>query len=180
MAVARSEERRVLFRSTRNFILPIEGGVYVAVVAALDHPAADKAPFGQAVRARAEDGGGWLGFAVAVDDIAPIEERLGRPAVDGHRVRPDGFDLTWKQMGVNDMMVDASLPFFIQWTSDPAQHPSLYGPAHVAAVACEIAGDKERLRDWIAGSDIEWLDADDNGLVAIHFRADNGDVVRVD
>ena len=173
---------------TRNFVLPIEGGVYVEVVAALDHPASDKAAFGQAVRARAEDGGGWLGLAVGVEDIAPFEERLGRPAVDGHRLRPDGFDLTWKQIGVNDLIVDASLPFFIQWTSDPSQHPSLSGPAHVAAVACEIAGDRDRVREWLGGSvespidgsNIEWVDAEANGLIAVHFRTENGDVVRID
>ena len=95
---------------TRNFVLPLEGGTYLEVVAALDHPASDKAPFGQAVSARAEDGGGWLGWVVAVDDIAPVEQRLGRPAVDGHRVRPDGFDLTWKQLGVTDLLEDPSLP----------------------------------------------------------------------
>jgi hypothetical protein len=78
---------------TRNFVLPIEGGVYVEVVAALDHPASDKAPFGQAVKARAEDGGGWLGLAVAVEDISPFEQRLGRESVEGHRVRPDGYDI---------------------------------------------------------------------------------------
>jgi hypothetical protein len=173
---------------TRNFVLPIEGGVYVEVVAALDHPASDKAPFGQVVRSRAEDGGGWLGFAVAVDDISPFEARLGRPAVDGHRVRPDGYDLTWKQLGVNDLIADASLPYFIQWTSDAAQHPALSGPAHVAAVACEIAGDRDRVREWLGGSvespidgsAIEWVDAEENGLIAVHFRTESGDVVRID
>ena len=34
---------------TRNFILPLAGGCYVEVVSALDHPAAEKAPFGRAV-----------------------------------------------------------------------------------------------------------------------------------
>ena len=58
---------------TRNFVLPLGGGTYVEVVAALDHPAADRQPFGQAVRARAEAGGGWLGWVVAVDDLAPVE-----------------------------------------------------------------------------------------------------------
>jgi len=173
---------------TRNFVLPLEGGTYVEVVAALDHPASDKAPFGQAVRRRADDGGGWLGWVVSVDDIAPVEQRLGRAAADGHRVRPDGFDLTWKQIGVSDLLEDPSLPFFVQWTSDPSQHPSLDEEAHVAAVACEIAGDQDRIRDYlggevaspIEGSAIEWVDGQEPGLVAVHFRTANGDVVRID
>jgi hypothetical protein len=173
---------------TRNFILPIEGGTYVEVVAALDHPASDKAPFGQAVKARAADGGGWMGWAVAVPDIAPFEARLGRPATDGHRVRPDGFDLTWKQIGVTDVMADPSLPYFLQWTSDPAQHPSLTGPVHVAAVACELSGDRDTIKNWLGGeldypidsTDIAWVDAEEPGLVAVLFRTASGDVVRID
>jgi hypothetical protein len=173
---------------TRNFVLPVEGGTYVEVVAALDHPASDKAPFGQAVRARAENGGGWLGWVVAVDDISAIEERLGRPSADGHRVRPDGFDLTWKQLGVNDLMADPSLPFFIQWTSDPAQHPSLAGPAHVSVTSCEIAGERDRVKEWLGGdvtsplegSDIDWVDGEEPGIVAVHFRTALGEIVRVD
>src|ERR1700709_1926560 len=43
-----------------NMILPLAGRRYVEVVEVLDHPASDKAPFGQAVRARSEAGGGWL------------------------------------------------------------------------------------------------------------------------
>ncbi len=173
---------------TRNFVLPLEGGTYVEVVAALDHPASDKAPFGQAVKARAESGGGWLGWVVAVDDIAPIEARLGRPATDGHRVRPDGYDLTWKQIGVTDLIDDASLPYFIQWTGDADQHPSLAAPVHVSAVACELSGDRDRIRDYLGGevdgplegSDITWVDGEEPGLVAVVFRTANGDLVRVD
>ena len=63
---------------TRNMILPLADRTYLEVVEVLDHPASDKAPFGQAVRARSALGGGWLGWVVAVDDITVVEERLGR------------------------------------------------------------------------------------------------------
>ena len=62
-------------------ILPLAAGTYLEVVEVLDHPASDKAPFGQAVRARSALGGGWLGWVVAVDDITVLEQRLGRDAV---------------------------------------------------------------------------------------------------
>ena len=52
-----------------NIILPLAHERYVEVVTVLDHPASDKAPFGQAVRARSEAGGGWMGWCVAVDDL---------------------------------------------------------------------------------------------------------------
>ena len=39
---------------TRNFVLPLADMCYLEVVAALDHPAAERAPFGRAVRDRRE------------------------------------------------------------------------------------------------------------------------------
>ena len=105
---------------TRNHILPLTGGRYLEVVDVLDHPAADKAPFGQAVRSRTAEGGGWLGWVVAVDDLAPVEERIGRSPIEGHRHLPDGTLLAWQQLGVKDLLVDPQLPFFVQWSSDPA------------------------------------------------------------
>ena len=65
---------------TRNIILPLAHERYVEVVEVLDHPASDKAPFGQAVRARSEPGGGWLRWVVQVDGIPEQGSRLGRQA----------------------------------------------------------------------------------------------------
>ena len=44
---------------TRNFVLPLADETYLEVVEALDHPAAERAPFGRAVLARKRLGGGW-------------------------------------------------------------------------------------------------------------------------
>ncbi|GMA87142.1 hypothetical protein GCM10025868_23920 [Angustibacter aerolatus] len=77
---------------TRNVVLPLLDRRYLEVVECLDHPASDKAPFGQAVKQRSADGGGWLGWVVAVDDLAPYEQRLGREAAPGNRHRPDGTE----------------------------------------------------------------------------------------
>jgi len=110
---------------TRNFILPLHGGTYLEVVCPLDHPAADSAAFGQAVSQRAREGGGWLTWVVAVDDISTVQERVGREPVIGHRRRPDGFDLEWKQLGVKSTMEDPQLPFFVQWITDAAHSMTL-------------------------------------------------------
>src|ERR1700754_395583 len=107
---------------TRNMILPLADNTYLEIVEVLDHPASDKAPFGQAVRARSALGGGWLGWVVAVDDIAGLEERLGREAAPGNRHRPDGTNLEWKQIGINGLIADPQLPFFIEWLSPAALH----------------------------------------------------------
>ena len=171
---------------TRNFILPLANGCYIEVVSALDHPAAEKAPFGRAVRRRAEDGGGWMSWVVAVDDLAPIEERLGRTAAAGHRIRPDGVDLCWRQIGVLDVMADPQLPFFVQWLSPDDQHPST-GGSSVAIERVEMCGDAEAIKSWLEGAhdavqgdiEVEWVEGDDPGLVAVWFSTPHGSV-RID
>ncbi|GAB3624533.1 hypothetical protein GCM10027418_26180 [Mariniluteicoccus endophyticus] len=169
---------------TRNRVIPLADDRYIEIVEVLDHPAADKAPFGQVVRARSEAGGGWLGWAVSVDDLAPYEERLGRQAVDGARNFPDGRRLSWKQVGVKGLQADPQLPFFLKWTSDESVLPrALEGS--VELIRLEVAGDKNRLQDWLGGScadlfgdfDIEWIAPHGTpGIVAAHFRTANGKV----
>lgn len=173
---------------TRNFVLPLKDGIYLEVVEALDHPAADRAPFGRAVRARTEAGGGWLGWAVRVTDMAAVESRLSRPAADGHRRRPDGFDLRWEQIGVNDTSADPQLPFFVRWLTDDTHHPSAGGSA-VRLRSLEIAGDQQRVDEYLGtsalqpldGVEVDWLDpADDGtGVLAAVFDTANG-IVRLD
>ena len=108
---------------TRNMVLPLADSTYLEIVEVLDHPASDKAPFGQAVRARSALGGGWLGWVVSVDDITEVEERLGREAAAGNRHRPDGTELKWRQIGVNGLISDPQLPFFVQWESPAVAAP---------------------------------------------------------
>jgi Glyoxalase-like domain len=170
---------------TRNFVLALAGGSYLEVVAALDHPAADSAPFGRAVKARSEQGGGWLGWAVSVDDLAPVEQRLGRAAAPGHRRRPDGFDLRWRQIGVNDLAADNQFPFYLQWETDAAHHPS-NGGSPIALTGLQFAGELERVEGYLdapviesfPGISFEWNERsdDDSGLVAAYFTTVAGDV----
>jgi len=134
---------------TRNMILPLADRTYLEIVEALEHPASDKAPFGQAVKARTALGGGWLGWVVAVDDLAPLELRLGREAAEGNRRMPDGTELLWKQLGVNGLISDPQLPFFIQWISPDELHPSHGGSGDFSLACLEIAGDPQRVSEWL-------------------------------
>lgn len=134
---------------TRNVVLPVADGRYVEVVEALEHPAAEKEPFGQVVRARSRDGGGWVGWVVAVDDIAPVEQRLGRPSVPGNRHRPDGVELRWRQIGVRGLQADPQLPFVVCWQSEPGHHPGVGAAGDVRIDALAIAGNPDRVRDWL-------------------------------
>ena len=100
---------------TRNFTMPLQNGQYIEVVCPLDHPATEQTPWGKAVSKKAQEGGGWLTWVFATEDISKVEEKFGRTAIEGHRTRPDGSDLKWKQIGVNEITDSRELPFFIQW-----------------------------------------------------------------
>jgi hypothetical protein len=172
---------------TRNQTLALTGGKYLEVVEVLDHPAADKAPFGQAVRARSADGGGWLGWVVRVDDLGPVEERLGRESVPGNRHLPTGEELTWRQIGVKGLQSDPQLPFFVRWVSDMSLHPSAFPAADpvVDLLALEIAGDPHRVDEWLGGQaaavltdvDITWTAPNGQpGIQSAVFSTPRGEV----
>ena len=175
---------------TRNFTAPLLNGQYIEVVCPLDHPASDSSPFGKAVSKRAAEGGGWLTWVVAVEDLAAVETRLGRPAVDGHRTKPDGTDLSWKQIGVLGTLEDRQMPFFVQWIKN--HHPSTDGKTVAKIVKIEITGDETTISDWLgsdvksaigSGIEVEWLNPAENegetGIIAVHLSTPNG-IVRLD
>jgi hypothetical protein len=167
---------------TRNAVLPLAGGEYLEVVDVLEHPAAEKAPFGRAVKRQVDAGGGWVGWVVSVDDIEPVEKRLGREAVQGNRRRPDGFDLRWKQLGVNGLINDPLLPFFIQWEVEEAQRPGA-AASTLALGQLTLAGDPDSLAEWLGepadhpldDHDVDWIEGA-RGIVAVEFRTPDGTV----
>jgi hypothetical protein len=168
---------------TRNIIFPLRNQRYVEVVEVLDHPASYKAPFGQAVRARSELGGGWLGWAVSVDDLSEAEQRLGREAVVGSRHRPDGVMLSWRQLGIKGLISDPQLPYYIKW-DDETLHPSVGAQTDVTIRSLEIAGDPNRVRDWLGlppdhatSVDFTFVSPHGNpGLLSVTFDTPDGAV----
>jgi hypothetical protein len=173
---------------TRNFTAPLLNGQYIEVVCPLDHPASDSSPFGKAVSKRAAEGGGWLTWVVAVEDLAAVETRLGRPAVDGHRTKPDGTDLSWKQIGVLGTLEDRQMPFFVQWIKN--HHPSTDGKAVAKIVKIEIAGNESTIAEWLgsevrsaigSGIEVKWVSLDshdgESGIVSISIDSIHGVVV---
>ena len=124
---------------------------------------------------------------LSTEDISPIESKFGRNAVDGHRTRPDGSDLKWKQIGVKEITDSRELPFFIQWLTE--DHPSKDGNA-VSKIEKIVIADKDRLSDsWfkteiLKGLDkvsIDWVDPStqdgETGIVSVHLTTPSGVVI---
>ena len=170
---------------TRNVIFPLKHGQYLEVVEVLNHPASDKAPFGQAVRARSELGGGWMGWCVSVDDLSSAEDRLGRKSVPGNRKFPDGQELVWQQIGIKGLIADPQVPYMLKWEGDPTLHPSLARPSNVKLSSLTIAGSAERVTEWLgepveAPLDdvaVEWIAPRGTpGIMSVTFETEHGPV----
>ena len=169
---------------TRNFTAPLLNGQYIEVVCPLDHPAAEQTPFGKAVTRKANEGGGWLTWVFSTEDLTPIENELGRKAVEGHRRRPDGTELSWKQIGIIEVLDEPELPFFIKWND--GHHPSEVGTPKVALYKISFANlnplDKTAFKAAILGAlsttsiktDVISDENQDAGIAEVVFEAPDG------
>ena len=171
---------------TTNAIIPLTGKQYLEVVEVLDHPSADKAPFGQAVRNRSQIGGGWMGWCVTVDDLTPFEERLGRRSVPGNRKFPDGQELTWQQIGIKGLIADPQVPYLLRWDQGTEHlHPSRAYEPQAQLVKLSIAGSPQRVADWLGSSEadpfddveVDWIAPSGTpGIMSVTFSTPKGEV----
>jgi hypothetical protein len=171
---------------TRNFTAPLLDGQYIEVVCPLDHPATEQTPWGKAVSQKAAEGGGWLTWVFSTEDISPIEEKFGRKAAEGHRTRPDGTDLKWKQIGVKEIAEAPELPFFIQWLSD--DHPANNGIKVSRILEISLADEKMLDESWfkneilnsVRDTNLTWASKkkseNTKGIVSIKFLTPRGQV----
>jgi len=132
---------------THNRIVPLDNG-YIELLAIADPGQAAESELGRAVQARIERvGDGLMGWAVVVDDVAPVAERLGTSVTT---IAREG--LSAHLTGVAEAMADPYLPFFI------ARDPGIRGPGprdDVDAITwIELTGDERRLREWLGEEDL--------------------------
>jgi hypothetical protein len=132
---------------THNRIVPLGDG-YLEILAIADPDEAAASPLGRAVTARiAEAGDGLMGWAVAVDDVTPVAERLG---TEVSTITRQG--LSARLTGLAEAMAEPFLPFFISrdhGIEDPGAAGDVGGIKWV-----ELAGDGERLDGWLGGSEL--------------------------
>jgi len=112
----------------------------------------------------------------------------GGATVAAHRRRPDGVDLRWEQIGLNEVSIDPQLPFFVHWHNPASEHPSA-GGSRVTLRKLEIVGNETRIDEYLGtsarqpldGVEVEFFDPleDGTGVVAAVFDTALGSV-RID
>lgn len=172
---------------TRNFTAPLRNGQYIEVVCPLDHPATEQTAWGKAVSKKANEGGGWFTWVFSTKDISLVEGKFGRTSIEGHRMRPNGTELVWKQIGVKEIIELREFPFFIEWLS--SDHPSQDGIPFAEIEKIEISAAnrledswfKEEILASLGDIELVWVDSKladvQSGIVAVHLRTPSGKVV---
>jgi len=169
---------------TRNFTASLKNNQYIEVVCPLDHPATEQTPWGRAVSKKADEGGGWFTWVFSTEDIQPIANKFGRQPIEGHRKRPNGTDLKWKQIGVKEITDSREFPFFIQWLS--SDHPSQDGTPLAEIERIVIADEDQLASSWFKNDilaslgkiEIDWVKPSTNenqsGIVRVQLSTPFG------
>jgi glyoxalase-like protein len=115
------------------------GGDYVEVLAIIDAEEAAESPIGRAIARHIGRGDGLLGWAVTAPDVTAIARRLEVELVEVERDGKVG-----RLAGLPEALAEPFLPFFIE-------RPDSDEPGGISWI--EVAGDRERLDDWLGGAD---------------------------
>lgn len=154
---------------TANRVVPLAPPCYLELLYVEDRATLIADPEGAAFDARLQSGDFWAGWALRVDDIAAVAERLGTQLELGETLSPDGSRSRWTATGPTDDG-DGGFPFFIDY-DDQAARLARFGQLVSAA-------DHER-----AVGPIRWIEVDvapsiAEGLAAlridIEIRHSNG------
>jgi hypothetical protein len=105
---------------TGNRIVPL-GDSYVELMAVVDE--SEPSPLASWVASTCAPGDRLGAVCLRTDDIDDVATRLGTPALAMSRTRPDGVELRWKLAGLDEMLEQPGLPFFIQWEVEPGDFP---------------------------------------------------------
>ena len=126
-------------RGTRNALASLGSGHYLEIIA----PDPAQAAFNFQIDLRKLSAPALVNWAVGSDDLdaaAAIAVAAKYPVYgpnEGSRMRPDGFMLLWRTLGVLAPFRDAAvdpMPFFIQWGRGTT-HPSVDSPG-----GCRLVG----------------------------------------
>ena len=162
---------------TKNAAIQCRDGAYVELLAVED----PSGPLGMWLQNTLADGDRLVGWAVRTDDIDADAARLDVPIQDGSIEMPDGTIGTWRLAGIEAIMSEPWLPFFIQYSDardDARPDPAEDAPPGIAWL--EVCGDASKLSEWLGGAELAVRLTDGHaGLKAVGLRTSSGGEVVV-
>jgi hypothetical protein len=161
---------------TANRIIPLVDA-YIELIAVVDRQAAARTGFGRWVLN--SPSGQPLGWAVRTEAIADVARRLGLTIAEGSRTAPDGAVLKWRSAGVDAVLAEPGLPFFIEWGdgvalpgSSPIRHPR--GSVRLSRIS--LTGEPARLAHWLGHHDLPLsMKAGHSGVAVVHLVDGDGE-----
>ena len=140
---------------TANRIIPL-GPNYLEILAVVDREEAETSMFGRWALERTATSPSIAAVSLRTEDLDSVGNRLGYEPVSMSRSRPDGTEISWRLVGLEEALVDG-LPFFIQWDAPAEQLPGWGAAAHRIVVRgivdVTVSGDPQRIMDWIGMAD---------------------------
>ncbi len=106
------------------------GRSYLEILGVRDAERARQEPVGRRVLESLQEGPGWLGFALATDDVGRTEAELAGRGLriafvePGSRRTPDGTELRWRNLALDATLWGGALPFVIQHETPAEVHAS--------------------------------------------------------
>lgn len=137
---------------TANRIVPL-GDSYLELVTVADDSEAARSPFGSWVARMQSERGRPLGWAVRSQGLDEVARRLRLKISGGSRTMRSGEVLRWRLAGLERSAAEPSLPFFIEWargTPFPGRAPVCHSAGAVRIAELQLAGDSDRIADWLA------------------------------
>ena len=169
------------FAGTRGYNVPLAPPAYVEVLAIENRDVAQGSTGGRAALACARDGYGLFAWAVLVDDLERVSERVGIEIFDFTIPHGDGTLRGWRAVSG-----PGHLPFFIDYPNNGDRlgrwHAMYDRVGHTCTPAgfseLVISGSASEMRDWLGPHDLPLrFVAGDDGIRQARIATAHGDVV---
>jgi hypothetical protein len=169
------------FAGTRGYNVPLKPPAYVEVLGIEDRDAAALSESGRRALAREARGGGLLAWAVLVDDLEGVAERLGIEIFD-YTIRHGDRELR----GWRAVSGPAHLPFFIDYPNNgdrAGRWQAMYDRVGHRSAPTEfleltISGSESEMSEWLGPNELPLRFVDgQEGLVEAGIGTAQGDVV---
>lgn len=142
---------------TQHYTVPLEPPEYFELLEIVNRDDARTGDVGPSVLACEANGYGLLAWAVLVDDVEPVAQRLGVPIDDYTLAQPDGTLRGWRT-------VDGPphLPFFIDYPNNGNREERIRAGYAEAGHSCApteftalyVEGDRAEMDEWLGPHDL--------------------------